>query len=88
MPSGLSDSDRYIYLAQKLTSVYLSEQSHGSDGVFGLLVAGDGENERFAKTFRTLCEKANLYRTVSGSLNIIKIEGEKNGSRRRKFMQM
>lgn len=77
MPSGLSDSDRYIYLAQKLTSGYLSEQSHGSDGGFVLLVASDGKNERFAETFRTLCEKANLYCTVSGSLNIIKIKGER-----------
>ena len=77
MPAGLSGTDRYIYLAQKLQTVYLNETEHGAEDNFGLLVKGDSENERFAKTYCMICEKANLYCTVSGSKNIIKIIDEK-----------
>lgn len=76
IPSGLSGEDRYIYLAQKFAFLYLNEHRHEKEDGIGLLIAGDSENERFAKTYCRLCEAANLYCTIEGSVNKIKIGAE------------
>ena len=49
---------------------------HGLGDGFGTLIKGDSDNERYAKTYCYICEKANLYCKATGSTNIIKSGAE------------
>ena len=66
MPTGLEPMEKYVYLAQKLRLA--SEEEHhegvGEDGL-AVFIPGETVDERAAKTFAYMCEKAELYCTWS-----------------------
>ena len=71
MPVGLEPMEKYVYLAQKLR--HLSEEEHheGRENGMSVYIPGDSLNERAAKTFAYMCEKAELYCTWDGGTNYI-----------------
>jgi|GEM_PF-2520918 len=78
MPTGLQPIERYVYLAQKLRLLAEEEHHHGSDAdAMGLYIPGDSLNERAAKTFTYMCEKAELYCVWDGDYNYILDGAEK-----------
>lgn len=77
MPTGLSQTEKYVYLAEKLR--LLSEEEHhtGTDSVAGLYIPGDSLGEKAAKTYAFMCELADVYCTWDGEINCIIVDGEK-----------
>lgn len=72
MPTGLEPIERYVYLAQKLQVLSDEEHHHGKDGDgLGIYIPGNSLNEKAAKTYTYMCEKAELYCVWDGEHNVI-----------------
>ena len=71
MPTGLEPIEKYVYLAQKLH--YLAEEEHheGKENGMSVYIPGDSLDEKAAKTYAYMCEKAELYCTWDGAVNYI-----------------
>ncbi len=81
MPVGLSPLEKYVYLAQKLHHLAEEEHHEGKEGGMSIYLPGDSLDERAAKTYAYMCEKAELYCTRDGEFNYIMEGGEKRAVR-------
>lgn len=71
MPTGLEPIEKYVYLAQKLRSLSEEEHHEGKENGMSVYIPGESLNERAAKTYAYMCEKAELYCTWDGGTNYI-----------------
>ncbi len=75
IPVGLEPLEKYLFLAQRLE--LMSKGHEGDEVTFELLISGDSQGEKIARTYKLMCEKAQLYCTYEGNLNTILSDGEK-----------
>lgn len=75
IPVGLEPLEKYLYLAQRLQ--LMVKEHEGKDIPFELLISADSNGEKLSRTYKHLCEKAQLYCTYEGSTNTILVNGEK-----------
>ncbi len=75
IPVGLEPMEKYLFLAQRLqllTKGHNHEEGEEcEEPLFEILISGDSKGERLARTYKYLCEKAQLYCEVNGKENII-----------------
>ena len=77
MPTGLEPIEKYVYLAQKLRSLSDEEHHGGEENGMSVYIPGDSLDEKAAKTYAFMCEKAELYCTWDGAVNCIMDGDEK-----------
>ena len=75
IPVGLEPMEKYLFLAQRLqllTKGHSHEEGEECDEpLFEILISGDSKGERLARTYKYLCEKAQLYCEYDGKENTI-----------------
>lgn len=74
MPVGLEPEEKYIFLAQRL--LVLTKEHSEHEPSFGKMIQGDSKGEQLSRTFKFLCEKAQIYCTTEGNKNTILIDAE------------
>ncbi|MBQ6262677.1 MAG: hypothetical protein IJK58_04100 [Clostridia bacterium] len=77
MPTGLAQSERYVYLAEKLQITAEEEHHDGAEDGLSVYIPGDSLNEKAAKTYAFMCETAELYCSWDGEYNVIMDADEK-----------
>ncbi len=76
IPVGLEPMEKYLFIAQRL-QLLTKGHNHDHSGedcgepLFEILISGDSKSERLSRTYKYLCEKAQLYCRCEDGENVI-----------------